>query len=358
LAPLFANRTYVDVPKVLTPLFADRTKAIEFLETGLLPNNISPSVLAALRSFAYNNASISPVPAVPPGYFGLLRRVLAGEQVPDFSDPFLPLISSRLGNSPIIGPNIGQITLRDLLIHNTNIPEDSMDMDLSATAKSEPSGGLATFDTWGYLKLLLGRDYKRNNPESTQYRNAHFTILSAIIETCTGTTFDDYVTNRLFSDERFNRIRRRVVDQGREAYYYTVNQGEDGRRLGDYTNWPGNGGFYATANQLTDWLHALYTGEMLHGMNGDAPLISSAGLNVLFGMVGYFSLGITNRGGQMAASNRYQHNGSTCANGCMNGNLAIVVAPSGVVFTALYVANGDVPADDGFNKVIDALTWV
>jgi CubicO group peptidase (beta-lactamase class C family) len=329
-----------------------------------LPAGTSDSVGAALRAFANGNATVVTPPIVPPGHFGLLRRVLAGENVPDYADPFLPLIRDRLGAGATIGAQVDTITLHDLLTHWTGFAENPAGPltpeEQASLATDQPMDGLATIDYWAFVRLLLRDDVVRPANPGVFYKNSNFTILTTIIEACTDTTFDDYVTRRLFADERFRHVRRRVVDRDRDAFYYSGSPPNwaGGVRFSDYSNWPGNGGFYATANQLTDWLHALYTGEVVAGAIESAPLISVAGRSKLFDTTGYFSLGISNRGGPAASSQRYQHNGGTGGNGgSVNGNVAIIVSPAGPVFTALFVANGSVGADPPWDAVVSAVTW-
>jgi len=60
----------------------------------------------------------------------------------------------------------------------------------------------------------------------------------------------------------------------------------------------------------------------------------------------------------VTAQRRYQHNGGTSvAGGDVNGNVAIVIGPSGSVYTALYVANGRLGADPPFEAAVGVLPW-
>src|SRR5216684_261530 len=353
----------IAVPSVLVPLFSDRSRAAAFLH-GTWLAQVHPKVRYALDAFANHGGTISPQPVAPPGYFGLLRRVIDHVAVPDDADPFLPLIRARLDPAATIGAGVDLITIGDLLTHRTDLASRPLNAtlhtaaEIAAVAPSEPVGGLATNDYWGFVKLLL-REPCNRQPNSN-YGNNNFTVLTTVIEACTDATFDDYVTRRLFFDDRFNRIRRRVVDPSQGALYYqgTAPNWTGGVLLSDYSNWPGNGGFYATANQLTDWLHALYTRAPVAGVSGNAPLISAAGLSKLFDTTAFFCLGIANRLGPPDAAKRYQHNGGTGPNGgSVAGNLAIIVTPSGSVYSSLFVANGNVGADPPFEAAVSKLPW-
>lgn len=182
-----------------------------------------------------------------------------------------------------------------------------------------------------------------------------------VIEACTGTSFHDYATRRLFADPAFSHIRQKVVEPNLGALYYggPGPNWTGGVQFSDYTNWPGNGGFYASASQLTDWMYKLYERIPVRLDGSDdgnvAPLVSATGHDNLFGTTGYFTLGrSTIDGGPAGARFRYQHNGGTGGNGgSVNGNLAIIVSPGGTSYAALFVANGDLDADKAFNKAVD-----
>ena len=357
----------VEVPAVLAPMFVDSATAASFLG-GPLPESVGDAVRQGLQQVA-QGALASPPPVVPPGHLGLLRRVLHGVAVPDYSSPFLPLIRARLegrlSKKGAIAPGVEKTTIEQLLIHQTVfVNADGSDRQLdpslhspqaiAAVQSSEPSGGLATYDYWGFMRLLLSEPYYHT--AFRHYSNHNYTLLTMVIEACTETSFDHYVTQRLFADPRFSHIRRRVVEPNLGALYYQGSRPNwtGGVLFSDYSNWPGNGGFYATASELTDWMHALFAGLTLTGNGDDAPLITATGLSNLFGTRAFFSGGIATRDDGPAATRIcFQHNGGTGGNGgSVNGNLAIFVPPDGAVYSALFVANGNLDADRAFTQAL------
>lgn len=348
------DRRTLQVPRVLAPLFSDRMRARSFVD-GAWPQQVGPDLRAALSYFVHGGL-VSPRPAIPPGHLGLLRRVFDGVAVPTFGSPFLPLIRDRLGAGQTIGAGVAAITIGDLLRHGTNISSFAI-----ASTGAEPAGGVAQVDYWAELRQLLALPCNRTAPPNRSYANHNYTLLTAVVDACTDMRFDDYLTQRLFLDPRFNRIRRRVVEPALGALYYqgTTPNWTGGAQYPDYSNWPGNGGLFATANQLTDWMHALYTREPVAQVSGARPLLSTAGIDRLFGATGYFSGGIPSRPAPpVTAQRRYQHNGGTSvAGGDVNGNVAIVIGPSGSVYTALYVANGRLGADPPFEAAVGVLPW-
>jgi CubicO group peptidase (beta-lactamase class C family) len=366
---------YVAVPAVLAPLFANRRTAAQFLTTAAhlldaLPAEVRGEVRSGLHQVA-QGAGVSPLPVVPPGHLGLLRHVLAGVAVPDYADPFLPLIRARLGADAMIAAGVEKTTIKQLLIHNTVLVDAegndrSLDPalhtqdEINRAQPSQPPGGPARFDYWLFMKLLLSEPYYHTYRR--HYSNHNYTLLTMVIEACTETTFDDYVTRRLFFDRRFSHIRRHVVEPNLGPLYYdgTAPGWIGGILFSDYTAWPGNGGLYASANQLTDWMLALYARQTVAGVGDDAPLVSITGHQNLFGNNAYFSGGIPTRNdGPVAATIRFQHNGGAgrTGGGFVGGNLAIVVPPGGAVYTALFVANGNLNADTPFTAAINALPW-
>jgi CubicO group peptidase (beta-lactamase class C family) len=246
----------IAVPTVLVPLFSDRGRAATFL-SGTWLTHVHPKVRTALDAFANHGATISPQPVSPPGYFGLLRRVLDHVAVPGYADPFLPLIRGRLGAGATIGAGVDTITIADLLTHHTDLTSRALNpalhsaAEIAAVAPSEPNGGLARNDYWGFVKLLLAEPC--NRMANINYGNNNYTVLTTVIEACTDTTFDDYVTRRLFFDPRFSRIRRRVVDPALGALYYS----------GAAPNWAG-GVTALRLQQLAGKWRALRDGKPAH----------------------------------------------------------------------------------------------
>jgi CubicO group peptidase (beta-lactamase class C family) len=343
----------VSVQHVFAPLFADPAVAAGFLARGL-PRPRGADFRPALERFAQGGVTVTPPPAVPPGHFGLLRRVLDGVAPPDVETPFAPLIADRLGPHPEIGPKAGSVTLRHLLLHATTVTDT-----LEDGQKHEPAGRLAAFDYWQIVRKVVAGPLTVGPPRN--YFNTNFTLLTAVIETCTELPFNDYIVPRLFSDPRFAVIRRFVTDPHRQALYYdgTPPDWTGGGRMSDFRDWPGTGGFYVTGAAFTDWLHALYTGQDVQRVDGMRPLVSQTAHNSLFGTKAFFSIGIANRGLSALIRRHYQHNGGTSSSdgGGVMGNLAIITDIHGAIYTALFVANSAPPtgADPPFNNAIAAL---
>jgi CubicO group peptidase (beta-lactamase class C family) len=361
--------TRADVPAFLAPLFRTRKVAKGFLDEGLL-NGIPGNGAEILRAFAASTGvAATPARPTPPGHVGLLRRLLRGTPPPNLNTPFLPLVQGRLddiagqvGGTTVIGANIAAITLGQLLRHTSTIvnginnnPALRNLPGFNEARVDEPiDGSAARFNLWAYLLMLLRQDANAGGG----YKNDNYTCLGGVIEACTETSYDDYVETRLLMDGRFDRIRRRVVNQAASALYY---QGgppfwTTGNPLPDYRGFSAAGGFYATGVQMTDWLHALVTRANVDQVLGAAPLVSTNGVALLFDTTGVFSGGNIQTLGAGSSIRSYPHNGGTgVGSGSINGKMAVFRGPGGDTHTAFMAGNGNFDAEPPFNQTIDAL---
>jgi CubicO group peptidase (beta-lactamase class C family) len=355
------------VPAFLAPLFASRKLAKSFLDDGLL-NGIPGNGAEILRAFATSTGiTATPDQPTPPGHVGLLRRVLMAAPPPTLDSLFLPLVqrniedaARQVAGTALFGAGINGITLRQLLTHTSpivnginNNPALRNVPGWNEAQSDEPTdGSAATFHLWPYLLILLRQDAN----QGSVYKNDNYTILGGVVEACTETPYDDYVEKRLLFDDRFDRIRRRVVSQN-SAYYY---QGTRpfwtiGNPLPDYRGFSAAGGFYTTASQMTDWLHALFTRQDVNQVLGAAPLVTTSGFTLLFGAANkVFSGGNMPTVGTNITS--YPHNGGTgVGTGSINGKMAIFRDPGGDIHTAFLAGNGSFDAEPPFNETIKAL---
>jgi hypothetical protein len=159
----------ISIPNVLAPLFASRSVARQFVSQGLIGALPTPLSDWLLRFAMSEMIVVRPVPSVPPGHFGLLRRVLQGVQPPAYGDPFLPLIESKLrataasvGGNYQPGTGIDVIKLQELLVHSSALIIGLQDPSLqqqpgwtAAQSQQPADGSQVTFNLWPYLLLLL-----------------------------------------------------------------------------------------------------------------------------------------------------------------------------------------------------------
>lgn len=367
--PIPGRSVVLQVPQWLAPALTSGSTALEqLIQAGLL--SAVPSNLAyAVSELALRKATIRPVVQGPPGYVGLLSKVIERTPVPQYTDPFWSLISSRLQskaqslNIPIVeGQGVGGVTIAELITHSSTLRNGFTDSSVltlipSANTFQPTNGQHVTCDIWAYLLAFLHQPADG----SSGYKNDDYNVLGGIVEACSGMDYDDYVTDRLFSDPRFVDLRRYVTAPAISADYY---EGlgpflTSGNPFPDYRGWGGSGGFYYTANQITDWLYALYSRESVERISWSgpsSPLVSQSGFEQLFDTTAFFTAGKYNTVNGVPQWTTYTHNGGTgVGTGSCGGNLGIVVSNSGDVMTGFFCANGSLEGTEPFNSALIAV---
>ena len=354
-----------NLPAALLPISADGRVAARIVAESLqhrFPGDWKALIVAAAQRFQADSAGPhSSYPLLE----GLLMSVLRG--FPNRANAWLPadpntiyvdLIdrrlrreAARLGLSVTYGGDLQLIAVSQFLKQASGMREEQED---DGPVSQPPDGGLATFDLWRrMISLLAGGSH-----HGGQYLNANYTALSALIEAVTELKYVDWVRYRVLNDTRFSMIGRRPEPNMLAAKYY----GEDfentpGVSFSDYTNWSGNGGWYVTAAQFTDWMHVLYSGAP-YGHAG-RPIVSDLNRGWLFEPGQAFTGGAV-RSLIDAAGRHYQgyeHNGGAGVNGgSVSGKMSVIVPNrDGHVYTAFLLANGPVIAESLFDPMIATL---
>src|SRR2546429_4291846 len=76
-------------------IFSSVAVADGLLQAGLA--SILPATYVSLiQGFVDQGRTVSPEPEIPPGFIGLLKKICAGVSVPNYKDPFLPLIRDHV----------------------------------------------------------------------------------------------------------------------------------------------------------------------------------------------------------------------------------------------------------------------
>ena len=330
---------------------------------------------AGLLTAVHPRASRFPAEIQPlPGYASLLTQVIKGVAVPQPTDYFLPYIQSSLqakatalGVPYQVGQGMASVTIGQLITHTSAIPNGFTDLSavnpslVTFTQPVQPTnGGPVTCDIWAYLLAFVSQ------PANGQpgYKNDDYNILGEVVAACVGMLYDDYVYARLFSDPQFGALRRYVTDVLNSSDYYTGTgpNFSAGNPFPDYRGFGACGGFYYTADQITQWMYTLYSGASVQRATGtgpSGPLVSQTGRNMLFGTTAYFSAGNSPTAGNVPPLSSwitYPHNGgTTVGNGSCNGEMAIAVGPNGDVMTAFFCANGTLNADVPFNDALQGI---
>lgn len=316
------------VPEVLSPAFQDPAMAQQLVALGVparLPSGWGDALTHYAGSGQRGNVVLHAALPPPVAYTGMMDRVLRIGSALDLDACFLFLVEDKLlagaqglGISFRPGANVGPayhpswpvdlhtpgLTLRQLLTHQTTLrqgvdasrfPGGQAQLDRLV---SEPSGGgPAVFDWWPYFAVFLGQDADG----SAGYNNQNYRVLGAVLAACTGMDYTTWMRQRIFFDNRFSHIQRMgSADPATAVLYYpaptTDSSGRPhelgpGQKMPDYTAWTGDGGWYGSARQVTDWAFALYTRQAVAQPNGLQPLLSQASVDALFSVDHAFSGG-------------------------------------------------------------------
>jgi hypothetical protein len=373
--PFTPPQTKYVVPDVLAPAFSNQAVAQQLLQRNI-PSRIGGGWGAALSWFAqsgqYGNTTLT-VPEQPPvAYASMMDRVLTINHALSPDNAFSPLIldsletaANNLGVPLQLGANIAPklnpslppphgyypgITIRQLLTHTS--PLRNTDTAAADAYNSQPCSTsttalpVATFDLWSYLVLYL----KQDADQPSGYRDNNYRVVGAVITACTGMVYNDWALARLFYDTRFNQIRRKPLDLTTAARYYSTpaldstgklpNDVQYEGWLGDYTAWTADGGWYATARQITDWMFALYSSQPVAQPNGVRPLLSASSVASLFSTADKFFCGGTYDALDAGQVNSFRHNGELgWCNVGSNGKLSVLIGPNGEVHTAFLNVN-------------------
>ena len=289
----------IEFPTWLLPALADRPIARQFLAAGLQTLvELTPLLGLFIKDFADGLVTLpTPVPAQP-GFIGLLQQIAAHVPAPTYETLFMSLIGAKLRSTAYAlvpplptpypyplppgghhGPDIPPpaavppeaFTLKQLATHETTLHLDTLSQtifdEIPSAVSSEPAGGKCTFNLWPYI---VGVTLDTPNAAGG-YNNNNYTVLGAVIASCTGMAYDEYAIARLFIDPRFSTIRTSpttsFISPGVAApptqqtiYYAGAPNFGPGVEACDYTGHAsGAGCFFGSGSQLTDWLYAVYS---------------------------------------------------------------------------------------------------
>ncbi|WP_295631478.1 serine hydrolase [Novosphingobium sp.] len=353
-----------DLPDVLAPLLIDPALAHEVRDKGGLAG-FPQRIIDALNAVSVSAPRL-PSPQPPhhaPWHARLLRQALLVTLRPNYDAPFLPLLTDYLGNATTVGNGLQDITLKQLLCHQTYFfggihpglhtkeENDKIASDQPTAIGLWPAGSpvpAATVDNGAQVVALLKEG---GGPfPAGAYANENYSVAGVIIEACTGMKLNDYQNARLLADPRFARLRRHVVDPSLGALYYAglQSQWHAGVSWPDWSAWGGAGGFYGSANVITDWLYALAARQAVAQWNGAAPLVTQAGHDTLFTNDHLFDAGVEEKLGA-AQFKFYRHSGGLdWGGGSANGFFGIYFGPGSTIHTAFYCSNGNHGADGAF----------
>ena len=173
--------------------------------------------------------------------------------------PYLP-------KSWIIGPNVDQITFRDLMLHQSGI------VGLNGICQN----GAAGENGWYGLQLLIERGIRLENRGQQCYQNANYGMFRVLIPSILGYQFsddnytDDYETRRLYEKYMKEEVLAKLGVSSPEilvnssmsptfGYDFPYSQGTKGFDPGDFRNTAGGYGIYLSAREAAKVYSGLFS---------------------------------------------------------------------------------------------------
>lgn len=150
-------------------------------------------------------------------------------------------------------PHWNQITIRDLLNHQTTLPDYVSAMPYSGGAALQSSISLSAL-----LNIIAGVS---GTPQATgciAYSNSNYAALASIIETASGQSFGSYLNSKIFGPLEMTQTSYtgNVLGNVRRGHF------ANGAPTGDYqSSWAnGAGGIVTTARDMAKWNVAIMDG--------------------------------------------------------------------------------------------------
>jgi CubicO group peptidase (beta-lactamase class C family) len=145
----------------------------------------------------------------------------------------------------------GHVTIADLLTHTSGIP--------NYTSRSDYLGEmlLAEMPLRDIITKYCSDSLEFKPGEGFRYSNSGYLILAAILETATGSSYEQLLNTRIFTPLKMTRSGFGTAGNSR-GYWY--GQPEP---VYDIKNVTGAGGIFSTADDLLKWDEALYTSQLM-----------------------------------------------------------------------------------------------
>lgn len=226
------------------------------------------------------------------------------------------------------------VTVHHLLTHQSGIPNY---VDITGSSPE----GLDGLTNRRALDLVLENPALDFAPgTNTNYSNTGYIILANIVEQLAGMTFAEFLQQNIFSP--LGMTSTFLSDESVEYPPNTAQPYDEHNRLFVYSLYTcGDGGFYSTLNDYAKWDRALYTDAIVRQSTLELAFTGYTGGDNDFGY-GWMV-------GRHAGSMALRHAGFT------TGFLNYVFRVPEKRFTYLFLSNGGVFANDGFETWTDEL---
>jgi CubicO group peptidase (beta-lactamase class C family) len=271
---------------------------------------------------------ISFSPDTPSNIASLTKQFTAVAVLILYEREMLTLETQVLSILPELPAAWAEITVHDLLTHQSGIPNYT---DITGDAPANIDG-LTNQDALGLVLQDPALDFPPGT--STSYTNTGYIVLAMILERLTDMSFADFLHENIFAP--LGMTSTFVSD---ESVVYPSNRAlpydEQNRRYEYTLHTYGAGGIYSTLNDYVKWDRALYTNDIVQQTTLELAFTGYTGGDNDFGygwMVGSHS-----------GSRSLRHGGFS------TGYLNYVFRVPEESFTYLFLSNGGVFANDGFD---------
>ena len=231
-----------------------------------------------------------------------------------------------------------QVTVHQLLSHQSGIPN-------YVTITGDAPADLDGLTNQTALDLVLRNPTLEFPPgTSASYSNTGYIVLAMIVERLTGTSFADFLDTNIFQPLGMTST---FVDEGVVAYpANTAEPYDEQNRLYDYSyRTYGDGGVYLTLDDYAKWDAALYTDALVHQSTLELAFQGYTGGDNNYGY-GWMI-------GKEHGRKSMRHGGF------LPGYLNYVVRVPSARFTYLFLSNGGVFANGGFDTWTNELkNWI
>lgn len=155
---------------------------------------------------------------------------------------------------PEVPPDKAEITIHQLLTHTAGLKRDAIRQTETVTREEA-------------VRRILASPLESKPGEKFHYANAGYQLLAAIIETASGQSYEDYITQKLLTPAGLTHTG--FFSQSRWEAQDVARGYNEWKEIGAFPDWPrswnhtGSGNIVSTADDLYRWHLALQTDRIL-----------------------------------------------------------------------------------------------
>jgi CubicO group peptidase (beta-lactamase class C family) len=297
---------------------------------------VSDGAVAFSRGWGMANieTSVPFSPDTPSNIASLTKQFTAAAVLILYEDELLTLETPIRSILPELPEQWSDVTVHNLLTHQSGIPNY---VEITGDAP-ESIDGLTNQDA---LELVLQNPTLDFAPGSnTSYSNTGYLVLAMMIERLSDVSYTEFMQQNIFAP--LGMTSTYVCDESVAHPSDRAQPYDDRNRLYDYSLYThGDGNIYSTLNDYAKWDRALYTNDIIAQSSLELAFTGYTGGDNDFG----YGWMVGSHGG----SKSLRHGGFS------TGYLNYVYRVPDESFTYLFLSNGGVFANDGFETWTDEL---